>query len=56
MLSLSLQGDSLGVSKKIEAAKVVDLGPRTFQKFGAVNNERKALRAAHRDIEAVSVK
>jgi hypothetical protein len=44
------------VSKKIKAAKIVDLGPRAVQKFGAVNDEREALRPAYRDIEAVWVK
>jgi hypothetical protein len=44
------------VSKEIEAAQIVDLGPCAFEKFRAVHHEREALRAADRDIEAVRVK
>ena len=43
------------MGKKIKAAKIVDLGPRAVQKFGAVNDEREALRPADRDIEAIRV-
>jgi hypothetical protein len=46
-----MKGDGLGVSKQIQAAKIVDLGPRSFQKLGAVNNDRKALSPANSDVE-----
>ena len=50
------ESNSLGVSKEIKAAKIVDLGPRAIQKLGTVNDEREALRPAHCDVEAVRVK
>src|SRR5260370_42133135 len=38
----TLKGDCLGLSKQIKPAKIIDLGPGTLQKLGAVNNDRKA--------------
>jgi hypothetical protein len=52
----AMKGDGLGVSKQIEPAKIVDLGPRSFQKLGAMNNNCQTLGAAHGDVEAIWVK
>jgi hypothetical protein len=52
----AMKGDGLGVSKQIEPAKIVDLGPRSFQKLGTVNNDRKALSPANRYVETIGVK
>ena len=55
-LRSALKRDSLGVSKQIEPAKIVDLGPRSFQKLGAVNNDRKTLGSANSDVKTIGVK
>ncbi len=51
-----MKGDRLGVSKQIKPAKIIDLGPRSLQKLGAMNNDRKALSPANSDVETIGVK
>jgi hypothetical protein len=53
--SSRLKGYGLSVSEEIKPAQVINLGPCTLEKIGAMNDEREALRPAHGDIETVGV-
>src|SRR5207248_1521100 len=50
-----LKSHGFRMREQIEAAEVIDFGPCALQKFGAMNDERKALRSADRNVEAIGI-